>query len=50
VDIAALEEDFNSEWSSPTFAIAKKNETIRAQKTKIYFFNITHFQSQKLET
>jgi hypothetical protein len=32
VDIGVLEEDYSSEWSSslPTFAIAKKNGTIRA--------------------
>ena len=29
VDIGVLEEDYTSEWASPTFAIAKKNGTIR---------------------
>jgi hypothetical protein len=29
VDIRVLEEDYSSEWESPTFAIAKKNGTIR---------------------
>ncbi len=29
VDIGVLEEDYSSEWASPTFAIAKKNGTIR---------------------
>jgi hypothetical protein len=29
VDIGVLEEDFTSEWASPTFAITKKNGTIR---------------------
>jgi hypothetical protein len=29
VDIAVLEEDYSSEWSSPSFAIPKKNGTIR---------------------
>jgi hypothetical protein len=29
VDIGVLEEDFTSEWASPSFAIAKKHETKR---------------------
>jgi hypothetical protein len=29
VDIGVLEEDYTSEWASPTFAIAKNNGTIR---------------------
>ena len=29
VDIEVLEEDFSYEWTSPTFAIVKKNGTIR---------------------
>jgi hypothetical protein len=29
VDIGVLKEDYTSEWASPIFAIAKKNETIR---------------------
>jgi hypothetical protein len=29
VDIGVLEEENTSEWASPTFAIAKKNGTIR---------------------
>jgi hypothetical protein len=29
VDIGVLEEDYTSEWASPTFAISKKNGTIR---------------------
>jgi hypothetical protein len=29
VDIGVLEEDYTSEWASPTFAIIKKNGTIR---------------------
>jgi hypothetical protein len=29
VDIGVLEEDYSSEWSSPSFAIPKKNGTIR---------------------
>jgi hypothetical protein len=29
VDIGVLEEDYTSEWASPTFAIAKKNGTTR---------------------
>jgi hypothetical protein len=30
VDIGVLEEDYFSEWASPSFAIPKKNGTIRA--------------------
>jgi hypothetical protein len=29
VDIGVLEEDYSSEWSSPSFEIPKKNGTIR---------------------
>jgi hypothetical protein len=29
VNIGVLEEDYTYEWASPTFAIAKKNGTIR---------------------
>jgi hypothetical protein len=29
LDIGVLEEDFSSEWASPSFAIPKKNRTIR---------------------
>jgi hypothetical protein len=29
VDIGVLEEDYSSEWSSPSFATPKKNGTIR---------------------
>jgi hypothetical protein len=29
VDIGVLDEDYSSEWASPSFAIAKKNGTIR---------------------
>jgi hypothetical protein len=29
VDIGVLEEDYSSEWASPSFAIPKKNETTR---------------------
>jgi hypothetical protein len=29
VDIGVLEEDYTSEWASSTFAISKKNGTIR---------------------
>ena len=29
VDIGVLEEDYSSEWASPTFAIPKNNGTIR---------------------
>jgi hypothetical protein len=41
VDIGVLEEDYSSEWSSssPSFAIPKKNETIRV---------VTEFRKLKL--
>jgi hypothetical protein len=29
VDIGVIEEDYSSEWASPSFAITKKNGTIR---------------------
>jgi hypothetical protein len=29
VDIGVLEEDYSSEWASPSFATTKKNGTIR---------------------
>jgi hypothetical protein len=29
VDIGVLEEDYSSEWASPSFSIPKKNRTIR---------------------
>jgi hypothetical protein len=29
MDIGVLEEDYSSEWASPSFAIPKKNGTIR---------------------
>jgi hypothetical protein len=29
VDIGVLEEDYSSEWAFPSFAISKKNGTIR---------------------
>jgi hypothetical protein len=29
MDIGVLEEDYTSEWASPSFAISKKNGTIR---------------------
>ena len=29
VDIGVLEENYSSEWASPTFSIAKKNGTLR---------------------
>jgi hypothetical protein len=32
VNIGALEEDSSSEWSSPSFAIPKKNGTIREKR------------------
>jgi hypothetical protein len=29
VDIGVLEQDYSSEWASPSFSIPKKNRTIR---------------------
>jgi hypothetical protein len=54
VDVGVLEEDYSSEWSSPSFAIPKKNRTIRVvtdfrklnSLLKRYF---THFLSQRLD-
>jgi hypothetical protein len=45
VDIGVLEEDYSSEWSSPSFAIHKKNGTIRVvtdfrnNRTQLIFEN-----------
>jgi hypothetical protein len=39
VDIGYLEEDYSFEWSSPSFAIPKKNGTIRV---------VTDFRKLKL--
>jgi hypothetical protein len=39
VDIGVLEEDYSSEWASPSFAIPKKNGTIRL---------VTNFRKLKL--
>jgi hypothetical protein len=55
VDIGVLEEDYTSEWASPTFAIVKKNGTIRVvsdfrKAISIPYLNVTHFQYQRLET
>jgi hypothetical protein len=49
VDIGVLEEDLTSEWTSPTFAIAEKNVTIRIvsdfrKAISIPYLNNTHFQ------
>jgi hypothetical protein len=55
VDIGVLEEDYTSE--SPTFAIAKKNRTIRGTIGVVSYsrkvsstLKVTHFQYQRLGT
>jgi hypothetical protein len=55
VDIGVLEEDYTSEWASPTFAISKKNGTIRVVSDfrkvfSIPYLNVTHFLYQRLGT
>jgi hypothetical protein len=58
VDIGVLEEDYSSEWASPSFAIPKKNGTIRvvtdfknnSTQLIIETCNITHFLFQILGT
>jgi hypothetical protein len=40
VDIGVLEEDYSSEWSSPSFAIPKKNGTIRV---------VTYFRKNSIQ-
>jgi hypothetical protein len=52
VDIGVLEEDYTFEWASPSSAITKKNGTIRVVfhfRNSIHYFNVTHFQYQRLE-
>jgi hypothetical protein len=39
VDIEVLEEDYSSRWALPSFAITKKNGTIKV---------VTHFLFQRL--
>ena len=51
VDIGVPEEDYSSEWTPPTFSIAKKNGTIRVVpdfKKSNHYFNITLFLYQRL--
>jgi hypothetical protein len=56
VDIGVLEEDYSSEWASPSFAIPKKNGTIRLvtdfrkNRTQLIFetLHVTHFLFQRL--
>jgi hypothetical protein len=48
VDIGVPEEDYSSEWASPSFAITKKNGTIRVV-TDLRKIN-THFLFQRLGT
>jgi hypothetical protein len=55
VDIGVLEEDYTSEWASPSFAISKKNGTIRVVSDfrkvfSIPYLNITNFRYQRLGT
>jgi hypothetical protein len=54
VDIGVLEEDYSSEWASPSFAIPKKKGTIRVvtdfRKLIIGTWHITHFLFQRLNT
>jgi hypothetical protein len=53
MDIGVLEEDYASEWASPTFAIPIKNGTIRVVshfRKLNSFSNVTHFRYQRLGT
>jgi hypothetical protein len=58
VDIGVLEEDYSSEWASPSFAIPKKNGTIRVvtdfRKSRTQLIvkiqDDTHFLFQRLRT
>jgi hypothetical protein len=58
LDIGVLEEDYSSEWASPSFAIPKKNGTIRvvtdfrknATQLIVEALDITHFLFQRLGT
>jgi hypothetical protein len=36
VDIGVLEEDYSSEWASPSFEIPKKNGTVRVVTGRVY--------------
>jgi len=47
VEIVVLEEDFTSEWASPTLAIAKKTEPLGLfliSENSTPHLSITHFQ------
>jgi hypothetical protein len=51
VDIGFLEEDYTSEWASPTFAISKKTGTIRVvfiSESSIPYLYVSHFLYQRL--
>jgi hypothetical protein len=56
VDIGVLEEDYSSEWTSPSFSIPKKNGTIRVvtdfRKTSTQLIvetqDVIHFLFQRL--
>jgi hypothetical protein len=55
MDIGVLEEDYTSEWTSPSFAISKKNGTIRVVSDfrkvfSIPYLKVTHFLYQRLGT
>jgi hypothetical protein len=60
VEIGVLEEDYSSEWASPSFAIPKKNRSItirvvtdfRKYNTQLIVetYNVTHFLFQRLGT
>jgi hypothetical protein len=53
VDIGVLEENYSSEWASPTFAIARRMELFKLfliSENSIPYFNVTHFLYQRLRT
>jgi hypothetical protein len=55
VDIGVLEEDYSSQWASPSFAILKKNGTMRfvtdfRNQLSDERYNVNHFQLQRLKT
>jgi hypothetical protein len=53
VDIGILKEDYTAEWASSTFAIPKKNGTIRlflTSENSTSCLNVTHFQYPRLGT
>jgi hypothetical protein len=56
VDIGVLEEDYSSGWDPPSFAIPKKNGTIRvvtdfrkpSNQLIVETYNVIHFLFQRL--